>query len=195
MKRVLNVLIAISLLLSINSCKKGEDDPTLSLKSRKARMDGIWTMTRGNVGLTSYSSNQPPYNYNFELLGSDGSMTESGSYNIYTVKYNLTLNFSKDGKASMSETFNGKTLKCSGNWDFASGVGENKKKADVFLKFTEVSSGSTNEHLFNNFSTEISYHIKRLSNDDLVLYTSSKLFMALGGEKDVFQAEYTFKKQ
>jgi hypothetical protein len=195
MKTAFRLLLAATIFFGISSCKKGEDDPKLSLRSRKARMEGIWTMTRGNVGLTMYNANQPPYNYNFELLGSDGSMTESGSYNIYTVKYNLSLNIYKDGKISMTENFNGKTLKCSGTWDFSSGVGEKKKKADVFLKFTEISSGNTQDHLFNNLSTEISYHIKRLTNDELVLYTNAKLYMALGGEKDVFQAEYTFKKQ
>lgn len=195
MKKALNLLFIALIVLMFDGCKKGEDDPRISLHSRKSRMEGIWTMTRGNVGLTSYTANQPPYNYNFEFTGTDGSMTESGSYNIYSVKYNLSLNFYKDGKATITENFNGKTLKCNGTWDFSNGVGTKKKKADVFLKFTEVSSGDTQEHLFNNMSTEICYHIKRLANDELVLYTNTKLYMALGGDKGVFQAEYTFKKQ
>ncbi len=36
------VLIAAMLLPALNSCKKGEDDPFLSLRSRKARISGEW---------------------------------------------------------------------------------------------------------------------------------------------------------
>lgn len=46
-KQILNVALGalvIASSMSIQSCKKGENDPGLSLKSRKARLTGEWTL-------------------------------------------------------------------------------------------------------------------------------------------------------
>lgn len=41
-KSILMILAAAVVIPALNSCKKGEDDPFLSLKSRKARVTGEW---------------------------------------------------------------------------------------------------------------------------------------------------------
>lgn len=40
--RVLSIVTGLSMLLAIPACKKGDEDPFLSLRSRKARVEGSW---------------------------------------------------------------------------------------------------------------------------------------------------------
>ena len=46
---------AMVLVANLSSCKKGENDPFLSLKSRKARLCGEWTVTKSE-GTSSYAT-------------------------------------------------------------------------------------------------------------------------------------------
>ena len=47
MKKLIVGALSIALLAGgMSSCKKGENDPFLSLKSRKGRMAGEWTVTK-----------------------------------------------------------------------------------------------------------------------------------------------------
>ena len=45
MKKVVLMLTLGGLMLATPSCKKGENDPFLSLSSRKARVAGAWDVT------------------------------------------------------------------------------------------------------------------------------------------------------
>ena len=45
MKKTMLAFLAVGLLIATPSCKKGENDPFLSLKSRKARIAGDWSIT------------------------------------------------------------------------------------------------------------------------------------------------------
>ena len=45
MKKTMLAFLAVGLLVATPSCKKGENDPFLSLKSRKARIAGDWLIT------------------------------------------------------------------------------------------------------------------------------------------------------
>ncbi|UKN02972.1 hypothetical protein K6119_05515 [Paracrocinitomix mangrovi] len=56
MKKVVLMFAAAGLLLATPSCKKGENDPFLSLSSRKARFAGTWDLT----GYTFNSTNTEP---------------------------------------------------------------------------------------------------------------------------------------
>lgn len=45
MKNLFKTFIAVAIVsVTVQSCKKGEDDPALSLSSRKARFAGEWTI-------------------------------------------------------------------------------------------------------------------------------------------------------
>jgi hypothetical protein len=49
-KYFLYAAMAVSVLsatVTLNSCRKGEEDPAISLRSRKARLVGEWTLTAG----------------------------------------------------------------------------------------------------------------------------------------------------
>lgn len=88
-------------LLSFNSCKKGDEDPALSLLSRKARLTGVWELQSYNYDGVSADG--------FPITGvSDGSTMERTLYfgineviwdTLYTnaeiTEYSFTIN--KDG--------------------------------------------------------------------------------------------------
>lgn len=48
-------VMAIVGVTTVSSCKKGENDPFLSLRSRKARVTGEWKLTKGTVTETDNS--------------------------------------------------------------------------------------------------------------------------------------------
>lgn len=100
------MLAAGALLLATPSCKKGENDPFLSLSSRKARVSGEWTVT-GYESTETVTQNDGDYNQMSQSLSgstitvsstnydaSDGStVTSSGTYTLNEGSFT----FDKDG--------------------------------------------------------------------------------------------------
>ncbi len=60
MKNIIKSLALAAVVLvsgaSFTACKKGENDPGLSLSSRKSRLVGEWTLSKGEDKSTSGSS-------------------------------------------------------------------------------------------------------------------------------------------
>lgn len=79
MKKV-KILMGVACLLATVACKKGEEDPALSLLSRKARLTGEWEVQ-------SYEMNREYYNYN-QLYSTSISKLEAGE--IHTEIDNIT---------------------------------------------------------------------------------------------------------
>jgi hypothetical protein len=75
MKKLIMYLMLVCVTLSstmfISSCKKGEDDPAISLRTREDRFTNTWTLTR------------------YERNGADQDL--NGTSYIYTVRSNNTL--------------------------------------------------------------------------------------------------------
>lgn len=121
MKTIKNLLMAIAIVAIVmpafNSCKKGEDDPFLSLQSRKARVTGEWTVDNwkeeSNFNSTSSSSGETSTGSGIsktEMNGSSLTIFESGTYSGTWGTYSYTMNgsgsvtskinFNKDGTFS-----------------------------------------------------------------------------------------------
>lgn len=138
MKKTL--LIALSGLMltgAMTSCKKGENDPFLSLKSRKARVAGEWTVTKsenydkivnGSVTQTNTATYDGTTETNVEVTSSGGGSVSETTTSTYTVKYV----FEKDGTYTQTQSSAGGTTVVSGNWLF---LGKNK---DTELKNKEA---------------------------------------------------------
>ena len=99
------------LILSAGGCKKGEDDPALSLKSRKARLCGEWRLNKGYVNVTyvdyiGYARG----NLMYILEPSRFSLTETSGV-ITKGAYILNLNIKKDGTFTVSEVFSSAVFK------------------------------------------------------------------------------------
>jgi hypothetical protein len=76
MKKSILMLAAGALLLATPSCKKGENDPALSLSSRKARISGEWNVT-GQNGTSTYTSGNWSSSTTTSLSGSTLTTTQS----------------------------------------------------------------------------------------------------------------------
>ena len=100
--------------INFNSCKKSENDPFLSLRSRDSRLTGTWKLTEQNYEITEKhyvggSTSISEYSANVY----DGVMTVNGTYS-YSFSYEIE--FIKDGSYNMSETDDGYRSQQSGAW-------------------------------------------------------------------------------
>ena len=110
-------LPVLAIIMSINSCKKGENDPLLSLKSRKSRVAGEWMVSSyllEKESITTPSSGDASTTTIKELIEGEDltietSYTNPGIFEDYsvtekgTVHYDVT--FEKDGTWSSSKEY------------------------------------------------------------------------------------------
>ena len=168
MKKFALILATVSLVGSgMMSCKKGENDPFLSLRSRKGRVAGEWTMANLVNTSTTTSNNGDVSKETTTLSGTTLTLlleeTASGSTSSNTINGTVntaTINFDKDGTweqvmdlttvttsdigggVTVEQTQNTKTV-TSGTWNFLSKVDEYKNKERMILN-TLVSVETTN---------------------------------------------------
>lgn len=169
MKTIKNTVLAIAAVAMVmpvfNGCKKGEGDPAISLKSRKSRVAGEWTVsnmsskwsnTSGNPAVTS-SGTETFDGTNVVTTNTSGGTTVTSPVAPDTHTRTWTVTFEKDGtyKTSIvdvetsSFTSGGTTYTAtsttteeeSGTWTFEGGTGDSKKKE--YIAMYETSSTST----------------------------------------------------
>lgn len=159
----LTLLLSTAIVMAsfVTSCKKGDGDPGLSLRSRKARLVGEWKVTSyednskttsgGNV--TENNTTLSNGTYKDVTKSGTNSYTEEGTgeYKItfekdYTFKIVYTYTVSKvtfsDGTNTTSTTLNPvetTTITIEGSWSFAGKdkAGEYKNKERVLLNITK----------------------------------------------------------
>ena len=141
MKKTIIFLSAIILSsITFEGCfKKGPDDPFISLRTRKARVVGDWTISSGS----GTKPNSSTWTYaNPTLTTTNGSTTTTENV-IY--KYS----FKKDGTWASTTTTTGTMLgqsysdviSASGTWDLGGGIGSVKKETELMsstLSSTDV---------------------------------------------------------
>lgn len=137
---------AMILVANLSSCKKGENDPTLSLKSRKARLTGEWTVTNIVKANSEVNSSNPFFNTTTSGSYANGILTEvttNTSSGIVTQtsteEITTTYEFLKDGTYVQTNVHSNFTDVITGNWIF---MGKNKaqdlkKKESIMLYITK----------------------------------------------------------
>lgn len=129
---------------ALPACKKGKEDPLLSLRSRKARLTKKWALKDLVTETSSYSES---YHEGSVIRVSNGSTTN------YT--YNVILHIQKDGSYSMRTTKSSDSWEEAGIWSWLDGP---RNKAGLELHY---------DIYYANPSAV--YAITRLSNKELVL--------------------------
>ena len=180
MKKHLLILLGAVLLFG---CKKGDDDPAISFRSRKTRLAGDWHIESGNFNYTAGG-------YKFSYLFNGTEFSYNDPVSLGKGKYLFNINISKNGTFTMSEIMTGSIIDASGNWTFNSGVGETKKKEEVIFYITTVSKGQSWNGFFNQSSATFKYRIKELRNKKMVLEESG-LFYSHNNEPISFGTSYT----
>ncbi len=78
MKKLNLTLLAIAItfgsLLTLSSCKKGEDDPVVSLKTRKDRFTNTWTLNKYEKNGTVQDISGTTYTY---IVKNNGTLTQT----------------------------------------------------------------------------------------------------------------------
>jgi hypothetical protein len=136
------VVLVLSVCTILPGCRKADNDPFISLRSRKARLCGEWKVTSGSGTSTeiAWSGSSTTATWTFD--GSQHS-TKDQFGNVTTVPRTIEYSFSKEGTFTMKETDNGTTYSIEGRWDFNGGEGEAKSKTEVVLFYTKVTEGGT----------------------------------------------------
>ncbi len=157
----------VSMLL-ILGCKKGEEDPTLSLRTRKERFAGDWNLTRGFVSSTSKNS---VVNTSY----TESAYTTTTSLNpdlVINGSYTRTLSINKEG-TFIEETYkDDQYTKDQGYWTFLSGNDIEKLKNKEAVLFKIASQFNSVGNILNQFEGEerplATIRLKKLANKEMV---------------------------
>lgn len=163
--------------ITLNSCKKGSGDPLISLRSRKARLVGTWTLVKQDQSDTQTSGGTTTVDTR-KVDGTTLTVTNGGTSTTGT--YTETLDITKDGKFTMTstETYNvagtsySSTDVVSGTWDFLSGVGDLKSKESIILKtlsITQTSGGTSSVNTYSQTNNGTTWVITTLKNKSLIV--------------------------
>jgi hypothetical protein len=141
MRLIISSVVLAALLLTQFSCtRKGDGDPLVSFRSRKARLCGEWKLEKGE----GYSN--PSMQYGSAIVSSYFSGQEIFS-NTYTgaeegrQSYTCQVKFNSDNtfEWKMAATGNYEPGLMRGSWDFLSGNDYDQKKVKVMLKPEHIS--------------------------------------------------------
>ncbi len=174
-------LIAISIAMLIpvlNSCKKGEEDPSLSFYSRKHRLCQDWDFSyfkrieEHNNVITSY-----------EFDGAGAILRKIVGLDLYVYNATMKISFTKDGTYNWNQTITTDTSKYTyyeeGSWYFTGG-GKNsdtkykellalqKNKVTETMQITGVPPTTTNYYSSGNVDASV-YEIIKLAYDEVKL--------------------------
>jgi hypothetical protein len=191
-KILLAVIIFIQLFFT--ACRKGPEDPAVSLLSRKARLEGNWKLLKGEMSFTYYRSGGGAFSYKFELDQNGATVYETPTtqqLKIYSMIYSLYLKINKDGSFLLTEQVGINQLSAKGIWNFTGSVGDSKNKDGVLFKIKSVSSGSIDSHLFNTETSEFTYKLIELRNKEIKLKVGTKTYIDAQGNSDNCSGEFT----
>jgi hypothetical protein len=139
MKKIeIALLMLLAIVLAMPACKKGTDDPFLSLRTRKARLVGEWKLKEGTVKQTD-ASGTTTRTFN------GSTVTITGPLPTQTIAHTETCTIKKDGTFESVINNNGTITTTEGAWYFG---GKNKElnlkdEESVVFIFTSVTSGNT----------------------------------------------------
>ena len=168
---LLSVLLAVFIL---PSCKKGPDDPFFSLRSRKARLTGTWTLSSGSITLNGLTTTYP------------------------IPKVTKTIQFNKDNSFTETDVDTTGTYITSGTWDFfdkTKGGIKLKNKEAIILIPTQTIYNSVINTTWTGFDLQGStlWMLDKLANKAMIVKFNSTETVVSGGNYAI-AGTWTFKK-
>lgn len=164
LKKYFYVFFGLSLLFASGCLKKGEEDPFISIKTRKARITGEWKLVSGEMSV--------------KFLDTTITWTHAGSKmkvklnEIFLGEYAYfeTLSIDKKGKYNQARTEDGDVYAWEGNWYFG-GTNKDlgiKNKETITFIYSERSTPS-DRYSYVGLNANYVYYIERLTDKDLVI--------------------------
>lgn len=186
MKKIALAIATIALVGgSMTSCKKGENDPFLSLRSRKARLTGTWTISAGEMTTTT-SFGGTSATQTTTYTATDRTVVAGGITTVYTVAEN-SVTIESDGTYATTNTetlstvdgtsvpgTTAVTVTGAGNWAF---MGKNKdaevkNKEAIILNATaagQQDASHNHTETFTGLSDGIVWVIDQLKNKEMII--------------------------
>ncbi|TNE72462.1 MAG: hypothetical protein EP333_07595 [Bacteroidetes bacterium] len=173
-----HALIAVLTISFLAACKKGENDPFLSLKSRNSRITGTWKLTSQTTSETyveSFNGSSTTDVFSTTYDGTTLYVNDGGSSN--STSYSQTIEINKDGTYKMTRIEDGSTYQNNGNWWWI-----DSKKKKVRIAFDDDWG---------------SLYIDRLTNKEMVLTIDESYSSSESGysSSTTSTAKYTFEKE
>lgn len=173
MKAIAKITVAVLMLgtLALESCKKGEGDPALSLRSRKARFAGEWTVSAGKGSSTSGGTT-----ISWVYDGTTETTTYPSPLPQGTDKYTIAFTIEKDGTWTSVYTDTDANpdpvLTQTGTWNFTGGVGEAKNKSSVIMRTLTMTQGSSAVTYTGDDGPVSMMDIYQLKNKEIIVKTT-----------------------
>lgn len=184
------LLLLMASCLLLTTCRKGEDDPAFSLRTRKARVTGDWNMVSGRAAITSFGNNVTYMFDHSEILFY--GITRGV---IYFGPYQFSMSIRPDGRFVFREILMGEVTELEGYWNFNTGAGEARNKEVICFTVDQVIKGRTyGPNFFNRYSPNFSYTIRELRNKKLVLQAFGKVSADTTGYYETLTTEYTLQQ-
>lgn len=187
--KLLFPILTLSLVITFSSCRKGEEDPLISFKSREKRIVGEWNCSQQHIQCTVSSQSTKPYTLTYDNLtlkgiGEDINLSSEMGY--------VKLSIKEDGTYTETTKTNWAQLKYMGLTSVSTGPSESITEGT--WKLLERNSGYKNKEIIeltylssynptsNNFKTTIvngalKCRIIKLSNDEIKLESIEKTEM------------------
>lgn len=190
------LVLLLSSVLLISSCRKGENDPAFTLLGRKARIKGDWKLTEGKVEITYANPEKDDFDTYFSFDGSNFTLKYMDSTQTsFSGTYSLKLSFIKEGEFSMDESLGASRFMARGDWQFVLKSGEYKNKERIEIRTDEVSVGST--YYFHPLLIERNravFNIRELRKNRLVLTYVGQPFLSEDGTGVNYLCELIFDR-
>ena len=154
-------IIVLIILLSFNSCKKGENDPFLSLLSRDARITGTWELEEFETVESIYSTDDYYQQNRTTVTTFDGTIasnttTYENSSNINSYSFAQEIVIDKNGNFFSANTEDGYFIETSGKWWWKDS-NKDKQGIEFSLFFFDYDIENAN------------FVIDKLSSDEMIL--------------------------
>jgi len=171
MKSKTKLVLFSLLVLFVASCRKGDDDPAFSFRTRKNRVVGDWKMRSGKSTYEEFnSSGSIPYSETYVYTETKYDYTETTGIisQQYSGGHTYYLKFNRNGTILFTEIFDGQASTYKGKWDFNKGIGEAKAKELINVRYESLES-SNGTKTYKGDQTNITYTIQELRNRKMVI--------------------------
>lgn len=186
-KALLFLLIAVFAIPAFQACKKGENDPAISLKSRKSRLVGELKLASGTVTIINAGTTTT-----ITFNGSTATISPGG-----TVSYTETYTINKDGSWEATIFEDGDTRKWVGQWYFMSANKDKEMKDKECVGFVITqqtftpAGGTPTITSYTSLVPDMVWILDKLSSKEIVAKVE---YSATGTSTYSRTGEYTYEK-
>jgi len=178
-------LTAIAVTLIFSGCKKGENDPFLTLKTRNARLAQTWdlssedyTETQKGTSFGSDYTSTTVYSYDGTSETQKATITSGSSSTTSTTTktYSEEITFDKDGTYEINGVYDGDAFSEKGNWMWVNANKDQEiKNKEAIILTTTSSSDSDNTYSGKSTSPNMIMVFDKLSSTELdIIFDNSE---------------------